>query len=136
MLIGIARIALLIVMALSYPIQFHPGRVYLDGLLFAGKPADWHPDARHSGVSAAIIFITFTLAFFVRDLELVLSLVGATGSTLMVYILPGLFYWVAFRNRTVREDKFRAVALFFLVLGCCIVVVCVTFILLNHFYFK
>jgi len=133
--IGLARLALLILMGLSYPIQFHPGRMYVDGIFFAGKPPDWHPEWRHSGLSAAIIITTFTIAFFVRDLELVLSLVGATGSTLMVYLLPGLFYFLAFRRYTLMQDKWRIVALFMAILGCFIVVVCVTFIILNQFLF-
>ncbi len=58
-----------------------------------------------------------------------LAIVGATGSTLVSYILPGLVYTVLFANDLSSGNKWEyngAVAL--LVIGCCIIPVCLTFI--------
>ena len=65
---------------------------------------------KHSLLTAAIVFSGFVIAFVVDDLQigpyliglilfqpfisdLVLSFVGATGSTTLSFILPGLFFW-------------------------------------------
>ena len=122
----------MLVVGCGYPIQFHPGRYYIDTLCFGSKPANWHPVLRHCSVSVFIIFITFTISFFVRRLDFVLGLVGATGSTLMVYILPGLFYYKAFSNKSFKEDRFRPFALALAIAGFFIMVICVTFIILNY----
>eukprot|EP00956_Cyclotella_meneghiniana_P037295 scaffold136626_cov22-Cyclotella_meneghiniana.AAC.1 len=40
----------------------------------------------------AFLSLSFILAMIVDDLGIVLAIVGATGSTLVSYILPGLIY--------------------------------------------
>ena len=68
---------------------------------------------KHVVLTSAIIASGFSIAYFVDDLQLgkcpevsniwgfadfaglVLSFVGATGSTTISFILPGLFYWKA-----------------------------------------
>lgn len=67
----IARICLAVFMMLSYPIQFHPGRYYIDHLLFGSKGEDWHPVLRHNGIGFFIVFTTFAISFFVRKLDFV-----------------------------------------------------------------
>jgi len=65
---------------------------------------------RHTGLTVGIVLCTFTTAHFVDNLEIgkplaratsltrtqrtiVLSLIGATGSTMVSFILPDLFFW-------------------------------------------
>lgn len=43
-------------------------------------------------ITVSFLILSFTLAMFVNDLGIVLALVGATGSTLVSYVLPGLIY--------------------------------------------
>jgi amino acid permease len=50
------------------------------------------PDKLFNTITIAFLSLSFTLAMIVDDLGIVLALVGATGSTLVSYILPGLIY--------------------------------------------
>jgi amino acid permease len=43
-------------------------------------------------ITFTFLLLSFTLATIVDDLGIILALVGATGSTLVSYILPGLIY--------------------------------------------
>jgi len=61
------------------------------GPTFGGLvPAD---TSMHFLISAAIIGFTFLIALTVTQLDQVLSVVGATGSTTISYILPGVCYF-------------------------------------------
>ena len=60
------------------------------------------------------------------DLGVVLSLIGATGSTVITFILPGAAYWVMTREEGPTVKRYCAALLFGL--GCIIMPVCVTFI--------
>lgn len=44
------------------------------------------------GITVAFLFSSFVLAMIVDDLGVILALVGATGSTLVSYIIPGLVF--------------------------------------------
>jgi amino acid permease len=118
----IAKLSLLVLIAFAFPIQFHPARLHLDHLLFSKKSPSWHPFARHISLTIFLLLLTFSISYFVRNLSLVLGLVGSTGSTLMVYVLPGIFYFKAFAHRTFKEDKKRIASVFLVVLGCLIIV--------------
>ena len=67
----IARMCLGLFMMFSYPIQFHPGRYYIDHLLFNSKSENWYPVLRHNGIGVFIILVTFTISFFIRKLDFV-----------------------------------------------------------------
>lgn len=43
-------------------------------------------------ITISFLLLSFTIAMIVDDLGVVLALVGATGSTLVSYVLPGLIY--------------------------------------------
>mmetsp|Transcript_14314 Transcript_14314/g.31988 ORF Transcript_14314/g.31988 Transcript_14314/m.31988 type:complete len:172 (+) Transcript_14314:1039-1554(+) len=43
-------------------------------------------------ITISFLLLSFTLAMIVDDLGVVLALVGATGSTLVSYVLPGLIF--------------------------------------------
>eukprot|EP00584_Thalassiosira_punctigera_P009179 CAMPEP_0172531184 /NCGR_PEP_ID=MMETSP1067-20121228/4689_1 /TAXON_ID=265564 ORGANISM="Thalassiosira punctigera, Strain Tpunct2005C2" /NCGR_SAMPLE_ID=MMETSP1067 /ASSEMBLY_ACC=CAM_ASM_000444 /LENGTH=466 /DNA_ID=CAMNT_0013315535 /DNA_START=64 /DNA_END=1461 /DNA_ORIENTATION=- len=45
-----------------------------------------------NAITLSFLSLSFTLAMIVDDLGVVLALVGATGSTLVSYVLPGLIY--------------------------------------------
>lgn len=50
---------------------------------------------------------------------------------MMMYILPGIFYWQAFKRTPYNENKKKYFALALSVIGFVIMAVCVVFILLN-----
>jgi amino acid permease len=45
-----------------------------------------------NAITICFLLLSFTIAMVVDDLGVVLAMVGATGSTLVSYILPGLIY--------------------------------------------
>jgi len=57
----------------------------------------------HNGITIGIIVLAYTIACSVRDLGTVLAVVGATGSTTICYILPGLLYYKLQKNE--RGDQ-------------------------------
>jgi amino acid permease len=48
----------------------------------------------------AILLSSTLIAIVVDDLSVILSFVGATGSTIVSYLLPGLCYWRLCANPT------------------------------------
>ena len=70
--------------------------------------APWHV---HLLLTGALCASAFVIAFFVDDLGVVLSVVGATGSTLISYILPGLFYVVLHKDEGWSMERILAAAL-------------------------
>lgn len=78
-------------------------------------------------LSLAICAASYSIAFFVEDLGTVLGVVGATGSTLISYILPGLFYVRLYRKWTWE----RLGAMLLCGFGLLVVPVCLTLIALG-----
>ena len=69
----------------------------------------------HMTITTCFVALTGFIAFTVSDLGLVLSVVGATGSTIVSYILPGACYFFLFPTRATRWVGF-----FILCCGCVI----------------
>lgn len=112
----IGRLAIVILVMFSYPLQIHPCRASIDACL------KWRPrrktqteaspsrntlltnspkqsvktemgDVRFAIISTILIVLSFITAMTVSSLEKVLAYVGSTGSTTISFILPGLFYY-------------------------------------------
>jgi len=60
-------------------------------------------NALHNCITSIILLLAYTIACSVKDLGTVLSVVGATGSTTICYILPGLLYYKIKKNE--RGDQ-------------------------------
>ncbi|KAJ3098712.1 hypothetical protein HDU97_003771 [Phlyctochytrium planicorne] len=92
-IITLGQFALAVLFLLSYPLQCHPARMCLDKVISWGKPTppqmSW---SRHAAITIGLLSGSFLMAVGVENLSTVLSLVGATGSTTICYILPGLLY--------------------------------------------
>ncbi|XXH02606.1 60S ribosomal subunit assembly or modification protein [Hypoxylon texense] len=119
----IARAAIVILVTFSIPLQVHPCRASVDAVLKwrpkdvsrpqartsspGGRPliptpaqsrSDHGPtapisDARFAILTTVILVLGYIVALTVVSLERVLAYVGATGSTSISFILPGLFYY-------------------------------------------
>lgn len=110
----VGRGALTLMVALSYPLMFHPCRISLNNMWFwldtqsaehtplLGLTAVPFSTNRFVLVSIVLQFATYGLALSISSFELVLSLVGATGSTLICFILPGLFGYKLLETKTQR----------------------------------
>lgn len=115
----IGRLAIVILVMFSYPLQIHPCRASIDAclkwrprrkapdgsdpspsrqnLLNGGAGGAKHRvemgDLRFAVISTVLIVLSFITAMTVSSLEKVLAYVGSTGSTTISFILPGLFYY-------------------------------------------
>lgn len=112
----IGRLAIVILVMFSYPLQIHPCRASINACLAwrpkrrnanesspsrnalinsnpkAGKPTEMS-DIRFAVLTTVLIVLSFITAMTVSSLEKVLAYVGSTGSTTISFILPGLFYY-------------------------------------------
>ncbi|ORY83197.1 amino acid transporter [Protomyces lactucae-debilis] len=78
----------------SRTISRHSSSVNLRGMRQEPEAQEEHiSDLRWTLLTTFILIATYMVAFAVSSLEVVLSYVGATGSTAISFILPGLFYW-------------------------------------------
>ncbi|KAF2868066.1 transmembrane amino acid transporter protein-domain-containing protein [Massariosphaeria phaeospora] len=113
----IGRLAIVILVMFSYPLQIHPCRASIDACMKwrprrrnqnesspsrnslinspkqAGKPNNEMSDIRFAVITTVLIVLSFITAMTVSSLEKVLAYVGSTGSTTISFILPGLFYY-------------------------------------------
>ncbi|KAJ3098854.1 hypothetical protein HK100_005004 [Physocladia obscura] len=94
------QISLAVLFLLSYPLQCHPARACLEKVLTGGNTAIEMTEFRFSAITTGLLFGSYLIAISVDDLSTVLSLVGATGSTAICYILPGALYY---KLRTVTD---------------------------------
>ena len=83
----------------------------------------------HVVLTAAFLTLTLVVALFLTDLGTVLAVVGATGSTIVSYILPGAIYW-SIHTSEATTKRWLAGLLF--CVGCVIIPVALTFIALGE----
>ena len=132
-LVLILRLVLSINLGLSYALQCHPCRMSLSHLLLRRSIVEVEESIfLYYGLTLAIAVISFIIAMVVTDLGIILSIVGATGSTTMSYILPGYFYFQMFKTDDKKYwIKYGALAL--LILGSCVIPFSLTVIFVNYF---
>ncbi|KAI0251815.1 vacuolar amino acid transporter 5 [Lactifluus subvellereus] len=82
---------------------------------------------KHTLLTTAVVAGGFTIAYFVDNLEIVLSFVGATGSTTISFIFPGLFYWKLTKDDPDRNKLLNLGALALACYGSLILVFCLSF---------
>jgi len=88
-IILISRLMVLTCVIFSTPLLHYPARKALDQMLFEGKPFSWF---RHLGIMVVLLTTVDLLVVFVPDIRLVFGLAGATCASMLVIILPSLFY--------------------------------------------
>lgn len=116
MIVSAARLAISLVVTCCYPLQAHPSRASFSSIVkkLAGDDAV-NDDVLHFVITTLFLACTGSIAFVISDLGLVLSVVGATGSTIVSYILPGASYFLLFPERPSRWVGFLI-----LCIGCVI----------------
>ncbi|KAF9181031.1 hypothetical protein BGZ49_004923 [Haplosporangium sp. Z 27] len=145
-LVTIGRVAIVILVLFSFPLQCHPCRACLDKVLFAigeywemsktsqydslavndtedvstltaqqqddhGGPLHEISDFKFNVMTLAILIGSYLIAITVKELELVLSLVGSSGSTAISFILPGSFYYKLHKDDPWTGRKILSVCL-------------------------
>jgi amino acid permease len=76
-------------------------------------------------ITIAFLLLSFTVAMIVDDLGVVLAMVGATGSTLVSYVLPGLIYVKIHPEM----DLYKIGAYVQIYVGCMIIPIALYFVL-------
>lgn len=87
-----------------------------------GAAAAEMPRKKFVGFTVLIVGLGYLIASLVDEMGTVLAWVGSTGSTIISFILPGLFYWRLYRNEP-GVTKYAALALGiygFAVMGFCL----------------
>ncbi|XP_002120192.2 putative sodium-coupled neutral amino acid transporter 6 isoform X2 [Ciona intestinalis] len=88
-IILISRIMVLICVIFSTPLLHYPARKSIVMLLFENKPFSW---IRHIVIMLIILTTTNILVIFVPTIREVFGFAGATCASMLVIILPSLFY--------------------------------------------
>jgi amino acid permease len=133
-IVSVARVFVSLLVCFTYPLQCNPARRCVLTLLAAlFKDEDKAPEEleqvqllRFTVVTTVFLGLSFLIALSVDDLGAVLSVVGATGSTLVSYILSGFCYFFLFREEGPVWKRYLA-----LLQGCvglCLIPICLTFI--------
>jgi len=129
-LTSVARIFVSLLVAFSYPVIAHPARSCILGLWRSmDKEEDsWikYNKVRYITITVCFLGGTLLTAILTDSLGVILALVGATGATIIVYILPGASYCVMFYDYE-RDWKWYASAVL-VGLGIVIGPVCLAFI--------
>ncbi|ETO34813.1 amino acid/polyamine transporter [Reticulomyxa filosa] len=111
--ISIVRIVLAISLA----------RQSLSSLVF-GRNIEELDDKMFYLITYVFTLSAFALSMAVKNLGIVLAFVGATGSTAISYVLPGIYYYSLHKNDPDNRTKYVAVAM--IILGCVITPFAVT----------
>jgi len=77
-------------------------------------------------MTAVIGICSYLLSMVVEDLGVILSVVGATGSTTISFILPGIFYYYVYSDEGWTTRRKAAFSLF--CFGCFVIPCALTFI--------
>lgn len=100
-LVLIARLALVFVVTFSFPVIFHPMRICFEAMFNGPRCQKISETARRIIIAIVLALITWAIAMIFEQLDVVLSLTGATGATLLSFILPGYMLWLQFpENRS------------------------------------
>lgn len=134
--LAIARLLIATNCAFTFPMQCNPCRASISLLMHQwhhrhterslAKPLPVHVpgETRLSILTALLVLGSLGIAMVVHDLGLILAVVGATGSTTISYILPGIIFLKVHPVWTTKH--YFAAAL--LATGCVIIPSCLTFI--------
>jgi len=123
----VARIALSLILFLSYPLMAHPLVNSLDGLFFSKRPFSW---IRRIAFAVATCLVSLVVALFVKDVAIIFGITGSTGSTILAFLLPALFILYLDPGKITTPKKLLAIALFGF--GIIFVVISTTVIILDE----
>ncbi|XP_021103526.1 probable sodium-coupled neutral amino acid transporter 6 isoform X2 [Heterocephalus glaber] len=83
------KLCILFAVLLTVPLIHFPARKALTMVFFSNFPFSW---IRHSLITLALNIIIVLLAIYVPDIRSVFGVVGASTSTCLIFVFPGLFY--------------------------------------------
>ncbi|XP_041514721.1 probable sodium-coupled neutral amino acid transporter 6 isoform X2 [Microtus oregoni] len=102
------KLCILSAVLLTVPLIHFPARKALMMILFSSFPFSW---IRHSLTTLALNIIIVLLAIYVPDIRNVFGVVGASTSTCLIFVFPGLFYLKLSREDFLSPKKLGALLL-------------------------
>ena len=134
------QISIAFLVLFSYPLQCHPCRNSLDKVIPPlGRGAVVNTGAMSNGrfslLTIMIMICSYLIAVSVSNLATVLAVVGATGSTTICYILPGLFYYKMCENQArpgTPKPILQKFAVGMIIIGFCIMTISLGFIIFGN----
>ncbi|XP_052041632.1 probable sodium-coupled neutral amino acid transporter 6 isoform X1 [Apodemus sylvaticus] len=102
------KLCILFAVLLTVPLIHFPARKALMMILFSNYPFSW---IRHSLTTVALNIIIIVLAIYVPDIRNVFGVVGASTSTCLIFVFPGLFYLKLSREDFLSWKKLGALSL-------------------------
>ncbi|XP_037602657.1 probable sodium-coupled neutral amino acid transporter 6 [Sebastes umbrosus] len=88
-MVMVVRLAILFSVLLTVPLIQFPARKAAVLLMYGRRPFSW---PIHIILTLIILSVVLLLAIFVPDIKNVFGVVGATTSTCLLFIFPGIFY--------------------------------------------
>lgn len=127
----IVRVCLSLAVSFSYPVLNHPGRNSFSSLIFNVADATQLHWIKYNFITWVLVLCTFVIAMVTDDLGLVLGVVGATGTTTICFVLPGLFYYYLpdkelEYNGEINYRSKKYLAMVMVVVGCLLIPFSVT----------
>ena len=98
-LVTILRVLLSIAIIFSYPMWCNPTRESFCVLFLKKSTADLNKKFFYI-VTYGIVFVTFIIALCVKDLGIIVALIGSVSNTSCVYIMPGFLYYYIVPNQS------------------------------------
>ncbi|XP_016781664.2 solute carrier family 38 member 6 isoform X2 [Pan troglodytes] len=102
------KLCILFAVLLTVPLIHFPARKAVTMMFFSNFPFSW---IRHFLITLALNIIIVLLAIYVPDIRNVFGVVGASTSTCLIFIFPGLFYLKLSREDFLSWKKFGAFVL-------------------------
>ncbi|XP_077797222.1 solute carrier family 38 member 6 isoform X5 [Macaca mulatta] len=102
------KLCMLFAVLLTVPLIHFPARKAVMMMFFSNFPFSW---IRHFLITLALNIIIVLLAIYVPDIRNVFGVVGASTSTCLIFVFPGLFYLKLSREDFLSWKKFGAFVL-------------------------
>ncbi|XP_002124206.2 putative sodium-coupled neutral amino acid transporter 6 [Ciona intestinalis] len=124
----IVRLTVLIAVVLTVPLTHFPARKALTFLIFPNRDFSWWI---HIGIMTFLLSLINLLVIFVPSIREVFGIIGATASTMLVFILPCLFF-LKIDPRPMKSAK-KISAAVMMVVGLCLMTESLIVIVVGYF---
>ncbi|XP_055104775.1 sodium-coupled neutral amino acid transporter 4 isoform X3 [Hylobates moloch] len=124
------RLAVLVAVTLTVPIVLFPIRTSVTTLLFPKRPFSW---IRHFLIAAVLIALNNVLVILVPTIKYIFGFIGASSATMLIFILPAVFYLKLVKKEPFRSPQ-KVGALIFLVVGIIFMIGSMALIIIDWIY--
>ncbi|GAB5573692.1 sodium-coupled neutral amino acid transporter 4 [Prionailurus iriomotensis] len=124
------RLAVLVAVTLTVPIVLFPIRTSVTTLLFPKRPFSW---IRHFLIAAILLALNNVLVILVPTIKYIFGFIGASSATMLIFILPAVFYLKLVKKEPLRSPQ-KVGALIFLVVGIIFMIGSMALIIIDWIY--